>query len=139
FQTGSASYSSNLSLLRRRLRAVPTANISFVTCEDDHFSAYRYFPKFSSLRLGDSMGRPSSGDILPAFNWFVEGLSDNGYPAIGAVGEGHMPRQGPQSGSCGIASVNFVTRGELPNPPLWDDMSSPLFRNKALQDIVVYH
>ncbi|KAJ7750636.1 hypothetical protein B0H16DRAFT_1419803, partial [Mycena metata] len=139
FEAGSDAYSSNLSLLHRRLRAVPMANISFVTCENDHFSGYRYFPKFSSLRLGDSMGRPSSGDILPAFNWFIDGISGGGYPAPEGVGEGHMPLQGLQSGSCGIASVNFVTRGELSDPPIWDDVSSPLFRNKALQDIIVYH
>ncbi|KAJ7465199.1 hypothetical protein FB451DRAFT_1179375 [Mycena latifolia] len=159
FSQISRSYSSNISLLRRRLRAIPTAastNISFVTCESDHFSAYRYLPKFSSLRLGDSMGRPSSSDILPAFNWVIEGMSSIGYSAPNTVGEGHMPRQGPQSGSCGIAAVNFITRGELPNPPIWDDTvgilpsrhvadtlytytTSAIFRNKALQEILVYH
>jgi hypothetical protein len=139
FEQGLHTYSLNLSLIRRRLRAILTANVSFATCDLDHFSAYRYLPKFSSLRLGDSMGRPPCADILPAFNWVLEGLSGNGYSAPETVGEGHMPQQGSQSGSCGIAAVNFIARGELSNPPLWDDTSSPLFRNKALQDLIVYH
>ncbi|KAJ6512375.1 hypothetical protein DFH09DRAFT_861666, partial [Mycena vulgaris] len=142
FQQTPRSYSSNISLLRRRLRAIPaaaTANISFVTCESDHFSGYRYLPKFSSLRLGDSMGRPTSSDILPAFNWVIDGLSSAGYSAPESVGEGHMPRQGIQSGSCGIAAVNFIARGELSNPPIWEDSSSALFRRKALQEFIVYH
>lgn len=143
FQQSPRSYSVELDLLRRRIQAIPASSstpnkISFVTCESDHYSAYRLHPRCKNLELGDSMRRPSSTDIAPAFRWLLAGLDASGYCPPQRVVEGHIAHQGQQSGSCAIAALNFISRGTL-DIPAWTDSTSAEFRKKHLQDLLIYH
>ncbi|KAJ7785370.1 hypothetical protein DFH07DRAFT_726414 [Mycena maculata] len=64
-------YSSNFDLIRRRLRALPSATVSWIICESNHYSGYRYGTNSPHLRLGDSMGRLARADDLPSFTWLT--------------------------------------------------------------------
>lgn len=132
-------YSANLHLVRRRLRAIPSATVSFVTWRSNHFSGYRYETRSPvNLHHGDSVGRPTNNDILPSLGWLLEHTGHQAPRRI--LEDGITARQGPQSGSCGIAAVNFVTLGSgTLNTAPWTDASSPAFRSKSIQDLVVYH
>ncbi|KAJ6611301.1 hypothetical protein B0H10DRAFT_1809837, partial [Mycena sp. CBHHK59/15] len=88
---------------------------------------------------GDSMGCSRSAYILPAFRWVLNGLEWAGYTPVNHVCNGSVDRQGSQFGSCSIASLNFVAVSQVPEGPFWTDKSSALLRNKALQDLLIYH
>jgi hypothetical protein len=80
-------YIANLHLLRRRLRALSSATISFVSCRGDHFSGYRYRTDSPmNLHLGDSLGRPAAADILPSFSWLLEHTGHQAPPRV--LGDG---------------------------------------------------
>ncbi|KAK7012425.1 hypothetical protein R3P38DRAFT_2790684 [Favolaschia claudopus] len=88
--------------------------------------------------MGDSMGGHAAEDIQPSFSWF---LRHTGYSApTHMLTNGITEHQGPQSGSCGIAVLNFIECRSASSPtPMWNDDTSPDFRNKAIQDLIVYH
>ncbi|KAJ7784245.1 hypothetical protein B0H16DRAFT_1296065 [Mycena metata] len=133
-------YSSNFHLIRRRLRALPSATVSFVTCRNDHYSGYRYQTTSSmDLHLGDSLGHAPAPGILPSIAWVLDRTGHQAPPRV--RGDGIVARQGPQSGSCGIAAINFVARGTggKADGVVWEDNVSPGLRNKSIQDLIVYH
>ncbi|KAF7361212.1 hypothetical protein MSAN_01153300 [Mycena sanguinolenta] len=137
FQNDPKFYSANLHLICSRLRTIPSPTISFVVWRGNHFSGYHYKASLPvDLHHGDSMGRPAQDDILPSFQWLLE---HTGHQAPRRILEnGITARQGPQSGSCGIAAVDYVTLGCAATAP-WTDEASPAFRNKSLQDLIIYH
>ncbi|KAK6974439.1 hypothetical protein R3P38DRAFT_2811996 [Favolaschia claudopus] len=138
-QQNSRSYSRNLHLLRRRLRAIPSPRISFAVCRFNHYTAYHYTARSPvDLVHGDSLGGPAATDVMPSFCWFIQHTGHSVPLRVSLNGIREI--QGPQSGSCGVAVVNFIQcRSASSRTLLWTDETSPNFRNKAIQDLIVYH
>ncbi|KAK7036889.1 hypothetical protein R3P38DRAFT_2770949 [Favolaschia claudopus] len=90
------------------------------------------------LFMGTLWGGPAASDIMPSFSWF---LQHTGHSApLRVTSNGIRELQGPQSGSCGVAVLNFIQcRSSASKTFSWTDEASPHFRNKAIQDLVVYH
>ncbi|KAJ7860208.1 hypothetical protein B0H14DRAFT_2350760, partial [Mycena olivaceomarginata] len=90
----------------------------------------------SGLAYRDSMHLNPDANVLSIFQWF---LSATGFPVPMSVESVNGEVQGAGSGSCAIAALNFVETDLNSSIPLWTTSTSPLFRNGALGDLILYH
>lgn len=130
-------YSPNMVALRDRLFIATPPAISTVSCIDGHFSGY-YINSNGHLEHGDSMGFSADPEVLPIFQWILAGL-DAKFTVPHVVAKGGISRQGPGSGSCGIATYNYLELCTSSNTASWSDQASPLFRDDALSKLLAYH
>ncbi|KAJ7205782.1 hypothetical protein GGX14DRAFT_397480 [Mycena pura] len=130
-------FSPNLIALRRRLEVTSVDKISVFNCHSSHYSAYTASGS-SQLGYGDSMQRTPDSNVLSIFQWL---LSESSFTTPTAVEPSHVPPQGPGSGSCGIAALNFVETDLNTGVQVgrWTTSTSPFFRNRAIRDLILYH
>ncbi|KIJ08367.1 hypothetical protein PAXINDRAFT_47071, partial [Paxillus involutus ATCC 200175] len=128
-------YSHNLVALRKRLSLSEVRSIGFIVWDADHYAAYIY-QKAAHLLHNDSLNRHPAPDVLAVFTWFLEGLD---CPIPQFIKEGAMAMQGEGSGSCGMAAYNYIESLAHGNIPDWECHISPLFRQKSLCELIVYH
>ncbi|KAJ7159153.1 hypothetical protein C8R43DRAFT_860256, partial [Mycena crocata] len=101
----------------------------------NHYSAY-HTPDSVRMSYGDSMLLQPDLRVLEIFQWLVDGT---GFTLPASVSNSDVPRQGPASGSCAIASFNFVETKLDPEVGKWTNSASPFFRNRGLRDLIIYH
>ncbi|KAJ7252653.1 hypothetical protein C8J57DRAFT_1519965 [Mycena rebaudengoi] len=129
-------FSLDLIALRQRLQSTLIDKNFTFSCLSDHYSAYRVDADDDVLVHGDSMRLSPDPTLISAFEWL---LSDTGTQIPLFIRAGNVSRQNSASGSCGIASLNFVEIDLDPGAPKWTNSNSPFFRDRALRDLVVYH
>ncbi|KAJ7269471.1 hypothetical protein C8J57DRAFT_1001580, partial [Mycena rebaudengoi] len=129
-------FSLDLIALCQRLQSTLIDKIFTFSCLSDHYSAYRVDADDDVLVHGDSMRLSPDPTLISAFEWL---LSDTGTQIPLFIRAGDVSRQNSDSGSCGIASLNFVEIDLDPGAPKWTNSNSPFFRDRALRDLVVYH
>lgn len=137
FMRSPQQYSLNIIALRDRISSAIPCALSAVTCIDSHFSGY-YSDLNGRLEHGDSMGLLAAPEFLPVIQWVLAGLNTR-VVIPRSVTEAKISHQGPGSGSCGIAAENFVASCVDSKPPNWSNGDSPLFRDQALLNLLVYH
>jgi hypothetical protein len=129
-------FSQNFAALRDRLRGSDVQSMGFIVWDNNHFAAF-FYNKSAQLLHNDSMGREPASDVLDIFSWVLTGLGN--YPPPCSIQKGALAIQSPISGSCGIAAHNFVESLVDDSVPYWDTVSSLAFRQKALQEMIIYH
>lgn len=131
-------YSPELMAFRQRLNTTAVHVVGFLALSHHHYSAYVLHD--GKLLHSDSLGHPALKDDLDILCWIFSGSS---YTFPTDVVEVASPRQsatGPGSGSCGIASHDFIASYfELFHMPRWSSFSSAEFRNNALRNLVIFH
>lgn len=137
FMRSPQQYSLNIIALRNRISSAIPCALSAVTCIDGHFSGH-YSDLNGCLEHGDSMGLLAAPEFLPIIQWVLAGLNTT-VVIPRSVTETRISLQGPGSGSCGIAAENFVASRVDSKPPNWSHGNSPLFRDQALLNLLVYH
>jgi hypothetical protein len=131
-------FSQNFVALRDRLHNSDVQSMGFIVWHNNHYAAYFYKRSESAWLLhSDSQGLKPAPDVLEIFSWLLSGLSN--YPIPQYIQEGARALQSVGSGSCGIAAHNFVESLANHSVPYWDDLTSPVFRQKALREMIVYH
>ncbi|KAF5378116.1 hypothetical protein D9615_007548 [Tricholomella constricta] len=130
-------FSSNIIALRERLLATRCSAISILLCVDGHYTVYRAANTLF-LEHADSLGGPPAPDMLAIIQWVMSGLDINFVIPCSIVSSA-VTKQSPGSGSCGIAAMAFVEACTDVTAPLWSNVDSPVFRNKALRDLILYH
>lgn len=131
-------YSSNLHALRLRLQETVVTDLSSIACIDNHYSSF-YDPNSNLLDYGDSMGHNPPSDLIPILKWVIYGLDSTEFVQPERFRDTEIARQGPYSGSCGIASLNLLECRANSRTPRWTCETSKFFRNKALVDLIEYH
>ncbi|KAJ6452558.1 hypothetical protein C8R47DRAFT_998072, partial [Mycena vitilis] len=136
-----APYSPEIIAVRERIRSGLVDIVTFVGWTRDHYSAiYKFF--LTDLELGDSMHLPAASDVLPILRWALADLGLFTPPAAQTfIKRGLIDRQNTLAGggSCGVAALNFIETRIDPSVPRWLAKDSALFRDKFLQDILLYH
>ncbi|KAJ7123891.1 hypothetical protein C8R43DRAFT_840170, partial [Mycena crocata] len=128
-------FSPNLIAIRRRLEQTVVEQIFSFSCALNHHSVYNATDS-TKLRFGDSLNVNSDTGVLPVLQWVLGGT---GFTVPVSVAASTVLRQGPGSGSCGVAALNFVERKLDPEVGTWSTEMSPFFRNRALRDLILYH
>ncbi|KIK98223.1 hypothetical protein PAXRUDRAFT_134629, partial [Paxillus rubicundulus Ve08.2h10] len=128
-------YSHNLVALWKQLSSSEVQSIRFIVWDADHYAAYIY-QKAAHLLHNDSLNHHPAPDVLPVFTWFLEGLD---CPISQSIKEGAMAMQREGSGSCGRAVYNYIESLAHGNIPDWECHLSPLFCQKSLHKLIVYH
>ncbi|KDQ56235.1 hypothetical protein JAAARDRAFT_96868, partial [Jaapia argillacea MUCL 33604] len=128
-------YSPNIEGLRDRLRRTNVHTVALVLCDLNHFTAY-YYSHTHGLEYGDSLGSPPNSTVVAVLQWILSGLD---YPIPSMATKGWIATQGPRSGSCGIAALNFIESKVDVTISKWNDSRSRAERDRALCDLVLYH
>lgn len=101
---------------------------------NNHYTAYRSID-FTKMEYGDSLGGVSTEDIATVMNW----AAANPRLSFTLPVHGDVNLQGLGSGSCGIASLNFIHRAIDQTIPKWTQERSLEFRLQNLYDLITYH
>lgn len=138
YQFESGTLSSNTIRIRQRLSAAANQGFDLIVGDGTHYTHFRYIKTSGRLIMSDSSGLPPLSNILSLVRWL---LSGTGLPAptmIDIIENG--PRQGPLSGSCGIACLSLVEQRLYPEAPVWNgDGESSALRRRLLEDIFSWH
>ncbi|KAF8959343.1 hypothetical protein BDZ97DRAFT_1615465, partial [Flammula alnicola] len=134
-------YTAEIIALRERVQKTTLRIIAMSLVMDDHFTAFIYRPGSDYIEYGDSMHQPPPSNILPLIQWVFSGICQ---PPISRIKHGFIAKQGPGSGegSCGIIAHNFIEIAVGSHPEgvrRWNGSKSQLFRDAALQDLILYH
>ena len=79
--------------------------------------------------------KPDS-NVLSIWQWF---LSETEFTVPTSVETLDVAHQAAGSGSCAIAALNVVETDLDADIGKWSTSTSPLFRNRALRDLIIYH
>lgn len=123
-----------LQLLQERVNAMSSVKLAYLSCNNDHYAAYRY--DMMTLDHGDSLDGGPMDIALSAINAVLAGSA---FSSLTAVHKGTISQQGFWSLSCGIAAFNFVEAWIDPSVPHWENSSSDAFREQYLADLLRYH
>jgi hypothetical protein len=136
FQQSPRLFSPELIEFRQRIQFTFIDKIYAFSCSSNHHSVYRNDPDADVIVHGDSMGFVPDPSLISIFEWLLAGTPQD-IPLY--IQAGKVSRQSSASGSCGLASLNFVEIDMDPTAPKWTNSDSAFFRDRALRDLVVYH
>jgi hypothetical protein len=130
-------YGERLDALRDRISQPTVLGVAFIVTAEAHYTPYMYNKTDGSLITCDSAGKEPDEEMIGALSWLLKGLHLRLPSRIYSV---TGPLQGPDSGSCGIAALNYLECRMFPKAELWDgDGSSPRFRNRLIEIILRWH
>lgn len=133
----SGTLNANIARIRERLAEDINQGFDLIVGDGVHYTYFRYSKIPGQLVMHDSSGLVPLADILPLVRWLLTGT---GLPSPTTIEIEDGPRQGFQSGSCGIACLSLVEQRLYPNAPVWNgDGSSPALRRRLLEDIINWH
>ncbi|KAJ3568104.1 hypothetical protein NP233_g5933 [Leucocoprinus birnbaumii] len=120
--------------LRSIINSPTRTKLAALICTNNHFTAYRSID-FVSIEFGDSLGGKSQPHINAALEWSASTSRVSFMkPICGGVNI-----QGPRSGSCGIAALNFIHCGIDPQVEPWSPQNSSQMRREFLFKLIFYH
>ncbi|KAF8814874.1 hypothetical protein BYT27DRAFT_7081336, partial [Phlegmacium glaucopus] len=134
-------YSKELQDLRKRMTETVITHMAFSICEGNHYAAYLWKYGHIELEHGDSLHCPPSQDVIEILQWVFVGLEDK-VTAMTSIKKGFISHQGVNgygTGSCAIASLNFIEHRMNSDIPPWTSLTSREFRDHALRDLLIYH
>ncbi|KAK7467631.1 hypothetical protein VKT23_004685 [Stygiomarasmius scandens] len=126
-------YNSDIRAFRERLGSA--TSFGFIKQRSGHFAAYVYSKASGKLVHADSLRWSCSESVAPVSDWILAGVA----PRVKVETATDMERQSSESGSCGVAAVNYVQRLFDPSTQVWKDEKSPSIRLDMLEDLVRYH
>jgi hypothetical protein len=112
--------------------------LTFDPFVDGHITGFYWSSKDPiTLSYFDSLGHRPHGNFLTVMKWLLQGTHTitpkSLTHSLGAV-------QGPESGSCGVAALNFKERHLGLTEEMWHgDVSSERIRNRYLGKLLIYH
>ncbi|KAF5350515.1 hypothetical protein D9756_008535 [Leucocoprinus leucothites] len=106
-----------------------------LVCLRDHYTAYRLLPSGERLEFGDSLQGGSNRSREDALDWAVNAP----HFSFTSPAQGQVNPQGTSSGSCGVASLNFIHQAINPTVPQWSSERSNIFRALYLDGLIAYH
>lgn len=87
------------------------------------------------MEYGDSLGGSSTEEIATVMNW----ATANPHLSFTSPVHGDVGLQRIGSGSCGIASLNFIHQAIDPTLPKWTQERSMEFHLQSFYDLITYH
>src|SRR6202142_2314501 len=105
--------------------------------EDVHWAPCATMTNDCIVRQGDSLGWSSDKNLCAKLRWFLADVMETqGEWSEEAL---TVPRQGPNSGSCGIITLSVIHSLADPTVPIWSVVKALEFRMTWLKDFLERH
>ncbi|KAF8576140.1 hypothetical protein K439DRAFT_1623078 [Ramaria rubella] len=128
-------YNKNLHDVQEQLVGSKPLGFGVVVCQHEHYTAF-YYNATSQLHHYDSLGGPPVSDVQHLTNWILQGLD---LPQITSIISEDGPLQSSASGSCGIATANFLQMKMGVQERQWSKCQSVECHREWPQKLVMYH
>jgi len=125
--------------LRERFRHAEILNVTIPSISGNHFVGYIYHPGMSTIQHADSLGRAPEPDVLPILQWVFAGVHEIPIIQIESINVSQQGGRNGGDGSCGFATLNSLERSIDPSISSWNGPMSTIFRNSALEDLILYN
>jgi hypothetical protein len=138
YSTQSREFTFEMLNLRERFRHTEIVHVAIPSIAGNHFVGYIYRPGTSTIQHADSLGGAPEPDVLPILQWIFAGVHEIPIMRIESIDVAQQGGGNGGNGSCGFATFNSLERSIDPSISPWNGPMSTVFRNSALEDLILY-